>query len=80
LDDLNVSVPNLKYDIDEYFMEILKDKYSHNIVEKGLAICRKYDCYAEEEKIVKTLMQDGLTSVEQDARQLLYEISALLLI
>lgn len=64
LDDLNVSVPNLKFDIDEYFVEILKDKYSHNIVEKGLAICRKYDCYAEEEKIVKQMMQDGLTSFE----------------
>ena len=75
-----MSAPNLKYDIDEYLMEILKEKYSHNIVEKGLAVCRKYDCYAEEEKIVKILMQDGLTSVEQDARQLLYEISALLLI
>ena len=75
-----MSAPNLKYDIDEYLMEILKEKYSHNIVEKGLAICRKYDCYAEEEKIVKILMQDGLTSVEKDARQLLYEISALLLI
>ena len=75
-----MSAPNLKYDIDEYLMEILKEKYSHNIVEKGLAICRKYDCYAEEGKIVKILMQDGLTSVEKDARQLLYEISALLLI
>ena len=75
-----MSAPNLKYDIDEYLMEILKEKYSHNIVEKGLAVCRKYDCYAEEEKIVKILMQDGLTSVEKDARQLLYEISALLLI
>jgi hypothetical protein len=80
LEELNISVPNLKYDIDEYFLEILQDKYSTNIVQKALAICRQFDCYADEEKIVKRLMQDGLTAVEQDARQLLYEISSLILI
>lgn len=32
LEELNISVPNLKYDIDEYFLEILQDKYSTNIV------------------------------------------------
>ncbi len=64
LDELNVSIPNLKYDIDEYFVELLKDKYSHNIVEKGLAVCRQFDCYSDEEKIVKRFMQDGLASVE----------------
>lgn len=53
LDDLNVSIPNLKYDVDEHFLEILRDKYSKDIVEKGLAICRQFDCYADEEKIVK---------------------------
>lgn len=64
LEDLNVSIPNLNCDMGEHFLEILKDKYSHNIVEKGLAICRQFDCYAEEEKIVRRLMQDGLSSVE----------------
>ena len=80
LEDLNVSIPNLKYDVDEHFLEILRDKYSHNVVEKGLAICRQFDCYADEDKIVKQMMQKGLASVEPDARQLLYELSALILI
>ena len=68
LDDLNVSIPNLKYDVDEHFLEILRDKYSYNVVEKGLAICRQFDCYADCEKIVRRMMQDGLASVEADAK------------
>jgi hypothetical protein len=27
LDELNISIPNLKYDTDEFYLEVLRDKY-----------------------------------------------------
>ncbi len=60
LDDLNLSVPNLKYDVDEHFIEILNEKYSAQIVEKARELCRQYDCYHEDDKIVMKMLQDGL--------------------
>jgi hypothetical protein len=27
LDELNISIPNLKYDTDEFYLEVLREKY-----------------------------------------------------
>lgn len=57
-------MPNIKCDLDDHFLELLQDKYSKNVVEKGLEICRQYDCYLEGDKIVKQMMQKGLAAIE----------------
>lgn len=38
LEELNISMPRLKYDVDEFYLEILRDKYSQ--FEKCLTVCR----------------------------------------
>lgn len=48
LDELNISIPNLKYDTDEFYLEVLREKYGAQVVERGCVICREYDCYLQD--------------------------------
>ena len=65
LEELNVSVPNIKYDVDEFFYSLLKDRYAN--LEKCIEICKQHDRYLEDGKITSKLISMKLCANEEEA-------------
>lgn len=81
LEELKISaVPQLKFDTDEYYLEVLREKFGGVVLERCLSICKEYDCYLDDSKIIRKLVQCKVAHSEEQARELLCECSALILI
>lgn len=81
LDELRISLPQLKFDTDEYYIQVLREKFGKACLERALAICKEYEnVYLEDQKIVSQMVKTGFMPSEEKARELVCECSALLLI
>jgi hypothetical protein len=54
LEELNVSQPTIKYDVDEFYYSLLRERYAN--LDRCIEICKQYDRYLECGKITSKLI------------------------